>query len=1045
MHSIQRYLNRSGRSLLMSRIFRCISMALLAVSLYLALYFCSILLIRSMSLTWTGLLLAPGLILAALIVAIPLQWWSLRDSRKVAQFVEERHPELELSVRSSLDFIEGRADQPHSRFHEPYIARVNEKLRSLPMTDFPTRPWAVYALTALALTASIWTFFRNPLLEKFYNPSMSFGQTHLDLSEGSITIFEPEYTQVPGRTLPLKSGNFSAYPGSKIRFLVQIPKETRSLFLSQGEARPVPLRINEEGNASHEFVLLENTELQFLISETTTNGRTSPFRFEIKTDEIPEIQLRSHTPEGPLSVMDPLIIESEIKDDFGVKDLTAVIAWKDGEKRIPINVPGNRRKHFLSKSQWYLSDFDLGDAETFSIYIEARDNNPINGPGIGRSGMLTYILESPEKKYDEFMELAKELLGTMTDTLGDNLETTFASRINPQNLQETEAMGKRISNGLYRSVNLTNTLISKVRETPNLTRLDQNFLYQFRNGVSRQARSRSEMSLSYANIHYNKKNASYRNLVTSHKSEEVKVEGLTYELLLQLKMWAVFEMERENNKLQEELDQLESLLENAENMDDQQLQELQEMVEKLMEQIMKDFNEMMMKAAQQMDQNMEEFMNSDAMKESKDMMEELMEKIKEAMEAGDMEKVKELMEQMRAQMEEAYQAMQQQMGEMSPEMQAMMKDMRELMGLLREAKTQEEELEQQTRALKQKMDKEMGGNAGEMNQAKKEEYQKATQKIHDMLSELYNKLVEYKAEDLSENILRQIAEQKDRLKTEQMTEEVADALRRDIGNQERLLDFISRDGMDRLQNDTLRDLEQTEKLQEYLDQGELVLSLESGYKLESFLVRSVRTAERTASRQVREEARPKETFNEAKQELYKILEALQNVRDNMEQERQQFMKAQKEGEAKKLSERQAEIRKMMKDFMDKSQDSFNGTQIEDKLSDISLTMENAEKRLEESRLDGGVSQQQSALQKIGEMMEQLQQSSRPSGGMPMPMSMRQQGQRGDPLLEDIFIPESQKKAMRDKMKDEIRKRLGKNLPEAYGKEIRKYYEKLMDQ
>ena len=693
MHSIQRYLVRSGRSLLISRIFRAIAMALLAISLYLALYFGSILLIRSMSLTWTGLLLVPALVLTALLVTIPMFWWSLRDPRKVARFAEARHPELQLSVRSSLDFIEGRADRANSRFHEPYIARVNEKLRSLDMTDFPSRPWAIYALTALALTASIWTGFRGPLLEKFYNPSMSFGQTHLDLNEGSITIFEPEYTQVPGRTLPLKSGTFSAYPGSKVRFLVQIPKKTRSLFLAQDEEKPVPLRI-EEGNASHEFVLLENTELQFLISEATTSGRTSPFRFDIKTDEIPEIQLRSHTPEGALSVMDPLIIETEVKDDFGIKDLTAVVAWKGGEKRIPIGVPNNRKKHFLTKNQWYLSDFNLDDAETFSIYIEARDNNPINGPGIGRSAMLTYILESPEKKYDEFMDLAKELLETMTDTLGDNLETTFASRISTQNLQDTEAMGKRISNGLYRSVNLTNTLISKVRETPNLTRLDQNFLYQFRNGVSKQARARSEMSLAYSNIHYRKKNSSYRKLVSSHNSEETKVEGLTYELLLQLKMWAVFEMERENNKLQEELDQLESMLENTENMDDQQLQELQEMVEKLMEQIMKDFNEMMMNAAQQMDQNMEEFMNSDAMKESKDMMQELMEQIKEAMEAGDMEKVKELMEKMRAQMEEAYQAMQQQMGEMSPEMQAMMKDMRELMGLLREAKQQEEELEQ---------------------------------------------------------------------------------------------------------------------------------------------------------------------------------------------------------------------------------------------------------------------------------------------------------------------------------------------------------------
>ncbi|MDJ0841393.1 MAG: hypothetical protein QNK37_33095 [Acidobacteriota bacterium] len=1041
MHPVQQFLVRSGHKILRQRMFKLFSMALSAITAYLTLYFISILVIKSMSLTWTGLFVVPALVVLALLVAIPFQWWQLRDPRHVARFLEHQHPELQLSVRTGLDFLDGRADHTKSSFHEPYLNQVNERLHQIYVHDRPSRPWGRYAVVAVAAALTMWLGFETDLRDKFYNPKMSFGQTHLDLSEGSITIFEPEYTQVPGRTLPLKSGNFSAYPGSKIRFRVQLPKGTSDLYLSNNEQEPVPLRVDEEAVASHEFLLLEKTELRFLLAEGSGSGRTSPFIFEVKQDTIPEVQLRGYTPEGPINVMDPLIIETEVRDDFGIKELEAVVNWDGGTRRIPITVPSNRKKHFIAKNQWYLSDFELGDADRFSIYLEAKDNNPINGPGVGISGTLTYELESPEKKYEEFMQLARELLDTMTHTLGDNLETMFARVVDAGNLKDAEIMGKQISNGLYRSLTLTNTLISKVRETPNLTRLDQNFLYQFRNGVSKQARARSEMGLLFSNIQYREQNNSYRKLVNAHRTEEIRVEDLTYELLLQLKMWAIFELERQNNKLQEEMDQMEELLENAENMEEE---ELLKMFNKLMDQLMKDFNEMMMKAAREMDQNMQEFMNNEAMQESTDLIEELKQQIMEALKAGDMEKAKQLMEALREQMQAAYQSMQDQVGEMSPEMQAMMQDMKELMGLLRETKNREEALEKATRNLKQRMDEQMGGNDTEMSEQRQQEYRKATENIHKMLTDLYNKLVDFKTEDLAENIVNQVAEYKRQLENPDLSGIERRRLQQEIANQERLLDFITRDGLDKLQNVTLRNISQTEKMQEYLDQGELLLSLESGNKLSDYLISGERTSERNASRKIREEAKPKETFQEARMELNEILNALQGMRNNMEEARRQFMEQQGSEDGQKLAQEQADINQMIEEFMQRTQESFGGSQIADKLREIGMSMRNAERKLGGSRLEGGINYQQDALQKIGEMMEQLQNSSRPSGRRPMPM-MQRQGQWGDPSLEDIFIPESQKKASRDKVKDEIRKRLGKNLPEAYGKEIKKYYEKLMDQ
>ena len=1023
---------------------RLATMGLLGVSVWLLVYFSAVLMIKSMSLTWGGILAMPLVITALILFSIPWQWYKLSSERKVARHLEKRHPELQLSVRSSLDFLEGKTDHADSPFHEAYLDQVLQKLNLVYVDEKPKYSWGGYAFIATSLVVLFWLSFDASLLSKFYNPSLSFGKTHLDLSQGSITIFEPDYTQIPGRTLPLKPGTFQAYPGSRIRFMVQLPEDADALYLAQNdEENPIPLRINEEGQATHEIILMESVDLRFLVSQSSDSGRTEAYQFQTRVDEVPEIILRSYTPEGPINVMDPLIIEAEIKDDFGAKSLEAVVSWEGQEKRIDIAVPVDRKKHFLSRNQWYISDFDLPDVESFSIYLEATDNKPIGEPGITQSETLTYELESPDKKYDEFMELARELLDTMTHTLGDNLETYYARAQSTDVIHSAQTNGERIGTGLFNSLNLTNKLISKVRETPNFTRLDQSFLYEFRNGVSSQARSRTETNILFTTLADREIPNTYRRLVKQHQQEEIRLENLSYDLLLQLKMWAVLEMERQKNEMESDLDDMESLLENAENMESEELMKL---FDKLMSEVMKDFQEMMEAAAEQMDMTMQEFMNSDAMKMQENALDDLKKQIMEALKEGDIEKAKKLMEELRAQMQEAMASMQQSMGEMSPEMQAMMKDMKELMGLLREMKTGEEELERLTQDLKRELDKEMGGNPAELTETQKEDHRKITEKIHEMLTELNDRMTGYKTEGMMEELVRDIAHSRERLENETLNPSESNQLRREINRQENILDFLTRDGLSRLQNMVLRNLDQTEKMQEYLDQNEYMLSLEAGSKLETSLVQGERMSEQTPSRQLQDEVKPAETFFQAREELYKILDALQNLRSNMEEQRRQHMEQKGEQRQQQLSQKQADLQKMIQEFMERAGETFDSTQIGDKLNDIAMTMKNAEQRLSGGKLEGGIQYEQATLQKIGEMMEQLQQSQQPSGKPGMNFMMgRRDGMQGDPSTEDIFIPESEKRATSDRVKDAIRKQLKKNLPDSYGKEIRKYYEKLMDQ
>ena len=259
MQTIQHFLKRSGRKLFWLRCSRHVAKAVLAVMVYWLLYFSSVLLLRGMSLTWTGLLWLPILTVSVLLAALIYETWRWRDPRRVAAFLERRDPDLQLSLRTSLDFMEGRSDVRQEDMEGAYLDQVRERLDNFRVSDPGRQPWFQYAFLAFLAVAVFWAGLGNRVLDRFYNPALHFGQTHLDLNQGSITIFEPDYTQIPGRTLPLKPGTFKAYPGSRVRFIIQLPEGAKSLYIAEGteeNIEPIPVRINDENQATHEFVLM---------------------------------------------------------------------------------------------------------------------------------------------------------------------------------------------------------------------------------------------------------------------------------------------------------------------------------------------------------------------------------------------------------------------------------------------------------------------------------------------------------------------------------------------------------------------------------------------------------------------------------------------------------------------------------------------------------------------------------------------------------------------------------------------------------------------
>ena len=978
------------------------------------------------------------------------------NSEKMASEVERLNPNLGYRLQTALDFLK---DDPVKTdeagiLKEAFLEQTEGEIKHIPLISVSLRVWRSRFLTALLLFCAL-VFFRGDTLRQALQGEHLFVGDELFVLHGTLSIYEPDYTGIPGRTLPLAEGTFEAFTGSRIRLHID-RLDADTLYeakLAQGEeSKIVPLK---RGDATtFEFLLEQNTVCSILKSGGK-KAHSQELIFTTKEDRIPEIQLLGFTPEGEINPRNPIMLEGDIKDDFGVKKLDMVIQWDNtngkaepeeqgGEKRIGIQIRPDQSSHFQTRNQWNISDLVPDGTESFSIYLEATDNNPFTGPGVGQSRTLRYGINTPEKQREEFMSLVRELLDAMSYTLADNLVTPWTEVTDRKALLDARDLGNSIQSGLLRSRELITMLLINLRQESMSQTLDSDFVEKFRSRLRRALNERLEMSQIYAQLHYTNQlpASSFQSLRRFHGREESRLEDLVYDLLLQLKLWALMDMEKKQDDIEETLRDLEELLENSEDME---MDQLKKEIDKLMDQLMKEMTEMLQKAAEEMDLSMQEFMNQEAMKNNKDEIDSLKKQLEEALKAGDMEKAKEILEAMKQAMEAMMKSMKQAVGEMSPEMKKMMKAMQELMGLIGALKEGEEKLESETQDLKRKVDEEINSKLPSLEENMQKEFSETIEKIKEILNGLHTRLSVKDSAEWMEPLFDRMGELNVQLrngdKKSRLFQIEARRLDRDI-------QFLSGNGLDSILALIIKNLKELDLLDEFLKNMELHDALGKALQIQRELYQGENVSKSNLPSSIESVAKGVDSFHEAQQELQKIIDFLDKLRQMRDQLRSQHLQEQGQNQPQELSQEQFDLENLIPEFMEKYGEDLKRLPMMDQLKSVQQDMNQAGKRLGQNRLNPGLKYEQDALRKLGELQEQMMQMQQGQGQPMMPFPMqpghKQMGQMGDPTG-DLFIPDAEKKARKSELKDQIRKKLQKNLPQSHSKEIKAYYERLMDQ
>src|SRR5205814_2069296 len=115
------------------------------------------------------------------------------------------------------------------------------------------------------------------------------------------------------------------------------------------------------------------------------------------------------------------------EDDYGLGVIELV--WRVGdapEARRTLQPRGGAREA-QGKLEWDLGELSLKPGAKVAYHVEARDNDTVPGPNVGRSRTLYLTVSSPRERTEQALKAAGDLEELALQLLGDRLEVPRGS------------------------------------------------------------------------------------------------------------------------------------------------------------------------------------------------------------------------------------------------------------------------------------------------------------------------------------------------------------------------------------------------------------------------------------------------------------------------------------------------------------------------------------------------------------------------------------------------------------------------------------------
>jgi predicted transcriptional regulator len=323
------------------------------------------------------------------------------------------------------------------------------------------RRWATLALvanltlvaTAPRMVADGWRSLVSARSAPFDGAKLSTVPLVGDL-EATLTF--PAYSRRPKLPLPSSSGDVRGLPGTGValKARVLVPAATAELIIEpvdRGEPRVIAAKLDGD-QLTAELTIDHSARYRFAI--TSPSGEraieAAPRAIEAEPDQAPAVQLMA--PADPLDVSNLRRVELAyvIEDDFGIT--SAELVWESGKdkgkKPIPVGPIGPvgettrlgttstagtagtagaagaaapARGRVQGKLMWDIAEVQVPSGGEVRYWIEAKDNDTVGGPNVGRSRELHQKVVSPRERHEETLGRQQDLAEKVLKNLGGRL------------------------------------------------------------------------------------------------------------------------------------------------------------------------------------------------------------------------------------------------------------------------------------------------------------------------------------------------------------------------------------------------------------------------------------------------------------------------------------------------------------------------------------------------------------------------------------------------------------------------------------------------
>jgi hypothetical protein len=361
---------------------------------------------------------------------------------QMAAWIGTRVPALASDLVSSVELTDAerlpRRGQPSSALVAAHVGAIAEKVSLLEPVELAQdrtarhAPLLVASLLLLQLAVVIGApgFTISGWKKLLTRPRLPYAGAHLSsvplVGDLEITLTHPAYSQRPPTVLPSSSGDFRAMPGTQVELKTRVLDDVRAaeILLDSGDGAPTTLPVTlQDGGLTASWVV--DSAMSYRIATIDALKRRSvearARTIEIELDRAPAVQL--FTPGDELDVTNLRRIELaySLEDDFGV---TAVeLVWRSSMDtgRRSILPSGDVVARLQGKLVWDMADVPLPPGAHVTYWLEARDNDTVGGPNLGKSKEYKLRVFSARERHELNVGLQQEVADKVLLSLGERL------------------------------------------------------------------------------------------------------------------------------------------------------------------------------------------------------------------------------------------------------------------------------------------------------------------------------------------------------------------------------------------------------------------------------------------------------------------------------------------------------------------------------------------------------------------------------------------------------------------------------------------------